>query len=159
MTQLHRIAFLGNQLPRRCGIATFTHDLHQALSAARPNLETSVVAMTDPNQSYDYPKSVCFQVREDYIGDYARAAEFLNAARFDVVNLQHEYGIFGGEAGGDIIRLLSGLDMPLVTTLHTVLTQPTSQQREVMRKIIDVSATIVVMSEKGREILLSSTLR
>ena len=70
--------------------------------------------------------------------------------------LQHEYGIFGGAAGSDIVLLLSRLNMPVVTTLHTVLTQPAPQQRDVMRKIIDVSAAVVVMSEKGREVLLSS---
>lgn len=155
MTGLRRVAFIGNQLPRRCGIATFTHDLHRAVSTARPNLETSVVAMTDPNQAYDYPRSVRFQVREDRIDDYVRAAEFLNTTHVDVVNLQHEYGIFGGEAGGDVVQLLSRLSMPIVTTLHTVLTNPTPAQREVMRQIVDTSAKVVVMSEKGRTVLLS----
>ena len=89
------------------------------------------------------------------IGDYVRAAEFLNNAGFDVVSLQHEYGIFGGEAGGNIIELLSRLEMPIVTTLHTVLAEPTPVQRDVMRQIIDASTKIVVMSEKGRELLRS----
>ena len=89
------------------------------------------------------------------IADYVRAAEFLNDAGFDVVSLQHEYGIFGGEAGGNIIELLSRLDMPIVTTLHTVLAQPTPVQRDVMRRIIDASTKIVVMAEKGRELLRS----
>ena len=156
MTRLHRIAFIGNQLPRRCGIATFTHDLHQAFSTAHPGLSASVVAMTDPHQTYEYPPNVRFQIQEEAIDDYVRAAESLNAARIDVTCLQHEYGIFGGAAGSDIVLLLSRLDMPVVTTLHTVLTQPTPQQRDVMRKIIDVSAAVVVMSEKGREVLLSA---
>ena len=155
MGPVRRVAFIGNYLPRRCGIATFTHDLHQAVSTARPGLGASVVAMTDPDQTYAYPQSVRFQVREESIDDYLRAADSLNAARVDVTCLQHEYGIFGDEAGGDIVRLLSRLTMPVVTTLHTVLTQPTSQQRDVMRKIIALSATIVVMSEKGRKVLLS----
>ena len=125
MKPLRRIAFIGNHLPRRCGIATFTHDLHQAVSASRPDLETSVVAITDPDHAYDYPKSVRFQVREEKVDDYVRAAEFLNAAHVDVVSLQHEYGIFGGEAGANVVQLLSRLDMPIVTTLHTVLADPT----------------------------------
>ena len=90
------------------------------------------------------------------IDDYVRAADFLNAARVDVVNLQHEYGIFGGEAGGNVVGSSSRLDMPIVTTLHTVLTNPTPAQREVMRQIIGVSTKIVVMSEKGRDVLLSA---
>ena len=153
MKLLQRVAFIGNHLPRRCGIATFTHDLHRAVSTVRPDLETCVVAMTDPGRSYDYPPAVRFQIQDEKIGDYVRGAEFLNNAGFDVVSLQHEYGIFGGEAGGHIIELLSRLEMPIVTTLHSVLAEPTPVQRNVMDRIIDISAKIVVMSEKGRELL------
>ena len=110
MKPLQRVAFIGNHLPRRCGIATFTHDLHRAVSTARPDLETCVVAMNDPGGTYDYPAAVRFQIHDETIDDYAEAAEFLNTARFDVVCLQHEYGIFGGEAGGHIIELLQRLD-------------------------------------------------
>src|SRR5689334_12122817 len=100
MKHPQRVAFIGNHLPRRCGIATFTHDLHQAVSTARPDLETCVVAMTDPGRAYDYPSAVRFHVHEDTIGDYLKAAEFLNDRDFDIACLQHEYGIFGGDAGG-----------------------------------------------------------
>ena len=121
MRALQRVAFIGNHLPRRCGIATFTHDLHRAVSTSRQDVETSVVAMTNPGNTYDYPSAVGFQVREDRFDDYAQAAKFLNDANFDVVSLQHEYGIFGGEAGGNVVDLLTRLNMPVVTTLHTVL--------------------------------------
>jgi glycosyltransferase involved in cell wall biosynthesis len=155
MRALQRVAFIGNHLPRRCGIATFTHDLHRAVSTSNQDLETCVVAMTNPGCTYDYPPAVRFQVREEMIDDYAQAAELLNNANFDVVSLQHEYGIFGGEAGGNIIELLSRLEMPVVTTLHTVLAEPTSAQRDVMRRITDTSAKIVIMSETARELLRS----
>jgi glycosyltransferase involved in cell wall biosynthesis len=155
MKPLQSVAFIGNHLPRRCGIATFTHDLHRAVSIARRKLETSVVAMTDVGQTYDYPAAVRFQIRDEAIGEYVQAAEFLNNECFDVVSLQHEYGIFGGDAGGNIIELLTRLEMPIVTTLHTVLQDPTPAQRDVMRKIVAVSTKIVVMSEKGRELLRS----
>ena len=124
MTPLRRIAFIGNSLPRRCGIATFTTDLQQAMSISRPDLETCIVAMNDHGQAYDYPPAVAFQINDDNIEDYVRAADFLNAGQFDVVCLQHEFGIFGGEAGGHILALLSRLTMPVVTTLHTVLAEP-----------------------------------
>jgi glycosyltransferase involved in cell wall biosynthesis len=153
MKPLQRIAFIGNHLPRRCGIATFTHDLHRAVATARPDLETGVVAMTDPGRTYDYPPTVSFQIHDEMIGDYVAAAEFMNTAGFDVVSLQHEYGIFGGAAGGNIIELLSRLKMPIVTTLHTVLPNPSPIQRDLMHRIIDASTKIVVMSEKGREFL------
>src|SRR5690242_11130329 len=123
-----KIALIGNYLPRRCGIATFTYDLHRALSISKPDLEAYVVAMSDHGRAYDYPPAVRFQVRDQVVEDYIRAADILNQARFDAVSLQHEFGIFGGEAGGHIIELLSRLRMPVITTLHTVLPTPTLAQ-------------------------------
>jgi glycosyltransferase involved in cell wall biosynthesis len=155
MSQFQRVAFIGNHLPRRCGIATFTHDLHQAVSMARPDLETCVVAMTNPGCTYDYPPAVRFQIREEVIDEYARGAALLSTANFDVVSLQHEYGIFGGEAGGNIMDLLSRLEVPVVTTLHTVLANPTPIQHDVMRRIVDTSAKVVIMSETARALLRS----
>lgn len=155
MSPLHRIAFIGNSLPRRCGIATFTTDLQQAVASSGAGVETSVIAMNDHGHGYDYPPSVHCQVRDERLEDYARAADFLNEGRFDVVSLQHEFGIFGGEAGGHIMALLSRLTMPVVTTLHTVLAEPTHLQRNVMERIVDASARVVVMAEKARDLLRS----
>jgi glycosyltransferase involved in cell wall biosynthesis len=155
MTPLRRIAVIGNSLPRRCGIATFTTDLQQAISTSRPNLESCIVAMTDHGQTYDYPPAVAFQIKDDKIEEYVRAAEFLNAGRFDTVCLQHEFGIFGGEAGAHILVLLSRLTMPVVTTFHTVLAKPTVTQREVMERIVAASSKVVVMANKARELLRS----
>ena len=156
MNSIERIAFIGNHLPRRCGIATFTNDLHRAVSLARSDLETGVVAMTDPGGAYDYPQAVRLAIQDENIGEYVAGAAFLNNAGFDVVSLQHEYGIFGGQAGGNITELLSRLEMPVVTTLHTVLAKPTPAQHDVMQRIIDISAKVVVMSEKGRQLLRSA---
>lgn len=153
MIALNRVAFIGNSLPRRCGIATFTTDLQHAVAASRPDLETVVVAMTDHGQAYDYPSTVGFQINDDQPEDYIRAAEFLNDGGFEVVSLQHEFGIFGGHSGSHILALLSRLNMPVVTTLHTVLAEPTKVQREVIVRISDISSKIVVMAEKGRELL------
>ena len=155
MKSIQRIAFIGNHLPRLCGIATFTHDLHRAVATARPDLATGVVAMTDPGGAYDYPKVVRMEIQDERVDDYIAAAEFLNNTGYDVVSLQHEYGIFGGPAGGNITELLSRLKMPVVTTLHTVLAKPTPTQRDVMQRIIDNSSKIVVMSEKGQQLLRS----
>jgi glycosyltransferase involved in cell wall biosynthesis len=153
VTPLRRIAVIGNSLPRRCGIATFTTDLQQAISASRPGLEVCIVAMTDHGQTYDYPRAVAFEIKDDNIDEYVRAADFLNAGRFDTVCLQHEFGIFGGEAGGHILVLLSRLTMPVVTTLHTVLAEPTAVQRAVLERIVEASSKVVVMAKKARELL------
>src|SRR5438552_494940 len=155
MTPLRRIAVIGNSLPRRCGIATFTTDLQQAIATSRPNLETCIVAMTDHGQAYDYPPAVAFQIQDDNIEEYPRAAAFLNAGRFDTVCLQHEFGVFGGEAGAHMLVLLSRLSMPVVTTFHTVLAKPTANQRTVMERIVEASSKVVVMANKGRDLLRS----
>jgi len=155
MTPLRRLAFIGNSLPRRCGIATFTTDLRQAIAASRHDLDTHIVAMTDRGQAYDYPSSVALQIKDNNIEEYARAADFLNTGRFDVVCLQHEFGIFGGEAGAHILVLLSRLTVPVVTTLHTVLAKPTAVQRAVLNGIVEASSKIVVMAEKARNLLRS----
>jgi glycosyltransferase involved in cell wall biosynthesis len=155
VTSLSRIALIGNSLPRRCGIATFTTDLQRAISSSRPQLATSIVAMTDREQTYDYPASVALQIKDDSIEAYADAAAFLNAGRFNIACLQHEFGIFGGDAGSHILELLSRLTMPLVTTLHTVLARPTAAQHAVMDRIVEMSSKTVVMASKGRELLRS----
>jgi glycosyltransferase involved in cell wall biosynthesis len=130
-------------------------NLDDKVSTCCIHWETFVVAMTETGAEYEYPREVLFDIREDIIGDYAQAAEFLNGADVDVVSLQHEYGIFGGEAGNNILKLLSRLEIPIVTTLHTVLTEPTPMQRTVMDQLVRRSAKIVVMAEKGRELLQS----
>jgi glycosyltransferase involved in cell wall biosynthesis len=155
MTAPLRIAFIGNSLPRRCGIATFTSDLQLAVAGSRPGTQTTIVAMTDRGQSYEYPPVVGMQIQAESPDDYARVAEQLNAARFDVVCLQHEFGIFGGESGAHVLSLLSRLNVPIVTTLHTVLSEPSPTQRRVLNELVALSSKVVVMAKKARELLCS----
>jgi glycosyltransferase involved in cell wall biosynthesis len=150
-----RLAFVGNSLPRQCGIATFTTDLQQAVAKSRVHIDTAIVAMTDHAGTYNYPSAVRLQINDEQIEEYAHAADFLNAGHFQAVSLQHEFGIFGGEAGNHVMALLSRLTMPIVTTLHTVLAEPQPVQRSVLKKIIDVSSKIIVMAEKARSLLHS----
>jgi glycosyltransferase involved in cell wall biosynthesis len=149
------LAFIGNSLPRRCGIATFTTDLQQAIAESIGGAATAIVAMTDGHRRYNYPPVVRMQVHDEALEEYQRAADFLNAGHFDAVCLQHEFGIFGGDAGSHITTLLSRLTMPIITTLHTVLAQPSEVQHRVLCEIADASSTVIVMAEKGRELLLS----
>jgi glycosyltransferase involved in cell wall biosynthesis len=155
VSALSRVAFIGNSLPRRCGIATFTTDLQQAVAKSPAAVETCIVAMTDHDNAYDYPSAVRLQINDGRLDDYERAATFLNAGQFGAVSLQHEFGIFGGEAGGYIMTLLARLTMPVVTTLHTVLAQPAPAQRGVLERVIASSSRVIVMADKGRELLRS----
>jgi glycosyltransferase involved in cell wall biosynthesis len=150
-----RLAFIGNSLPRRCGIATFTNDLQHAVVLSQPSAEAVIVAMNDAGQRYEYPAVVRVQINDDKVNEYARAADVLNAGNFDVVSLQHEFGIFGGDAGANILTLLSRLNMPIVTTLHTVLADPQPVQRRVLADVVGLSSRVVVMAEKAKELLIS----
>lgn len=155
LTKPRRVAFLGNSLPRRCGIATFTTDLQQAIAATGATSDTAIAAMTDDGRQYDYPPVVRLQIHDQKLEEYEWAAHLLNAEQFDVLSLQHEFGIFGGDAGSHVMTLLAKVDMPIVTTLHTVLAEPNPVQRRVLREIVDVSARVIVMGEKGRQLLRS----
>jgi glycosyltransferase involved in cell wall biosynthesis len=150
-----RIAFIGNYLPRECGIATFTTDLCTALAAEYGEERLFTIPVNDPESSYDYPKQVRLEITQEDIISYERAADFLNFNGNDLVCLQHEYGIYGGEAGSHILTLLRKLKMPLVTTLHTVLRDPDLSQRIVLEEIAQLSDRMVVMSKLAEELLCS----
>jgi len=148
-----RIAILGNHLPRQCGIATFTTDLSGAIAAEVSNADCFVVAMNDAGKRYAYPPRVRFEVAESDIASYRVAADYLNANKIDVVSVQHEYGIFGGEAGNYLLTLLRKLRMPIVTTVHTILGEPDSMQRRAMNEISRLSRRLVAMSAHGAALL------
>src|SRR5271157_6421599 len=148
-----RIAFIGNYLPRECGIATFTTDLCTALAAEFGEGRLFAIPVNDPDSSYEYPEQVRLEITQEDLGSYERAAEFLNYNGNDLVCLQHEYGIFGGSAGRYILALLRKLKMPLVTTLHTVLREPDGNQRIVLEEIAHLSDRLIAMSELAAQLL------
>ena len=148
-----RIAVVGNHVPRQCGIATFTTDLCDAITAEYGASGLRVAAVNDPNSSYVYPARVRNVIAEGDISSYRATANSLNAGNVDLVCLQHEYGIFGGKAGSHVLELLQHLTMPVVTTLHTVLRQPDPDQRSVMQQIAARSERLIVMSEYSSSVL------
>jgi glycosyltransferase involved in cell wall biosynthesis len=148
-----RIAVVGNYFPRRCGIATFTTDLCDALHAEYGTTELLALPVNDTEEGYAYPARVRFELSEDNLASYRQAADFLNFSNIDLVCLQHEYGIFGGRAGGHVLELLRRLRMPFATTLHTVLREPNPDQRRVMEEIATLSDRLIVMSQQSAEIL------
>jgi glycosyltransferase involved in cell wall biosynthesis len=150
---VRKVAFVGNFPPRKCGIATFTADILSATAEAHPQSQCIAVSVNDGHERYEYPAAVRFEIKEQDLSSYLQAADFLNISNVDAVCLQHEFGIYGGTAGGHILALLQELRMPVVTTLHTVLMQPNSDQRRVMDGVIALSTRLVVMAERGRQIL------
>ncbi len=157
------VAFVATYPPRKCGIGTFTQDLVKSLAhffnedvgpEAEDNLQ--VIAMNNlPQESYQFPPEVYFEIRDQYKEDYHDAAAFINLSPVDVVSLQHEYGIFGGPDGNHIIHLLNNLKKPVVTTLHTVLKEPSPGQEKTLKSIISFSTKLVVLAERAVDILKS----
>ena len=150
---IKRVAFIGNYLPRLCGIATFTTDLCEAFANEFKGTSCIALPVNDIEAGYAYPPRVRFELIEKDIESYCRAAYFLNINNVDMVSLQHEYGIFGGRAGSHVLSFLRELRMPIVTTLHTILNEPDPDQRRVLEEISSLSDRLVVMSERGLEFL------
>ncbi len=153
-TDTPSVAFLSDYLPRRCGIATFTYDLCESVAhQAAGKHDVFTVAVNDVPEGYPYPDRVRFEIRHNVTADYRLAAEFLNINQVSVVCLQHEYGIYGGPSGSHLLGLLRRLRRPLVTTLHTILRNPSDEQRAVLKEVIRLSTRLVVMSETAMDIL------
>src|SRR3979409_2226822 len=148
-----RIAVIGNYLPRHCGIATFTTDLCEAISAEYGSARLLALPVNDTELGYDYPARVRWSLAQDDIASYQQAAEFLNFNNIDMVCLQHEDGMFGGPARSHILHLLRGLKMPVVTTLHTVLREPDPNQLMVMEQVAELSDRLIVMSQLSSQFL------
>src|SRR5471030_346972 len=153
MPNTKNIAFLGDYIPRRCGIATFTADICEAVAAEFPSAQCIVGSVNDRPEGYDYPQRVRFEIDEQELDSYRRAAEFLNINNVEVVSVQHEFGIYGGPAGSHLLTFLRAVHMPVVTTLHTILSQPNAEQRAVMEELDVLSDRFIVMAERGRDML------
>ncbi len=147
------IGVVGTYPPRICGIATFSHDLVHALEQQQGQAVVKVAAMTRPPDGLAYPPEVGIRIRQESLSDYAAAAHALNES-FDVVCLQHEFGIFGGQDGELVTDLMKRVTVPIVTTLHTILHKPTAGQRDVLRRVAELSWRVVVMSETARRFLV-----
>jgi glycosyltransferase involved in cell wall biosynthesis len=151
--RIKHLALIGNFMPRKCGIATYTTDTYRALAERFPDLRVDVYAMDDHAGRYDYPAEVTRSIAEDDRFAYLDAARAIEASGAEAVWLQHEYGIFGGSAGEHILALLDRLSLPVIVTLHTVLEQPNPDERRVMDALLKRAARVIVMAERGRDIL------
>lgn len=147
------VALIGGFTPRRCGIATFTADVHASLKAAQPDLQIQVYAMTSAPSAFAFDASVTSTITEGDLQSYIKAAQDIDASGADVVWLQHEFGLFGGPAGDMVLELIDRIAAPLVITLHTVLANPNPDQMRVMCRLIAHASKLVIMSERSRDLL------
>lgn len=151
--RISRIALIGNFLPRKCGLATFTTDTYLALKHRYPDLKVDVWAMNDRPEGYDYPPEVTGSIAQQDLSAYAAAARAIEASGAEAIWVQHEYGIFGGPAGEHLLTLLNRTSLPVIVTLHTILEKPSADERRVMEALLRRASRVIVMAERGREIL------
>jgi glycosyltransferase involved in cell wall biosynthesis len=149
-----RVALVGNSLPRLCGISTFTCHLRDAILHANPNAQIDIFAL-DEDQEHSYGPEVCYVLNAQDRTQYRDCAQVINQGNYDAILLQHEFGIFGGQAGNYIVDLLQDLRIPILTTFHTILDSPNELQEAVMMSIIELSDHCVLMSKRGIDILKS----
>ncbi len=155
-----QVSFVSTYPPQKCGIATFCSDLLNNMKMMNGSGEKSsetgefeVVAMNKAGNIFNYEREVAFNIREKHRADYHHAADYINHSQVDVVSVQHEFGIFGGEDGNYINYLLAGLKKPAVTTLHTILEKPSKGQKKTLISICEQSVFVVVMTQKAINIL------
>ncbi|MDQ1275577.1 MAG: hypothetical protein QG610_1151, partial [Euryarchaeota archaeon] len=153
MNKQLKVLFIGTYVPKECGIATFTFDLLNSVSGVHDDIHCEVIALNDPSETYDYPEEVVFQIERNKLEDYHRAADFINQSDADIVCLQHEFGLFWGNAGDYIFTILSAINKPVITTLHTVIRDPQPEYRASTEKLIQYSEKLVVMSQTAVDML------
>ena len=140
------LLFVSSYIPRKCGIATFTKDLTKAINDLNPESLVEIVAMGDESsETYHYPPEVVATVEKNTVASYHAAANHINASDASIVSLQHEFGLFGGDSGDYIFEMLDRITKPVVTTMHTILDEPTAQQRSILFRLAERSEVVVVM--------------
>mgnify|MGYP003525298085 CR=1 FL=1 len=154
-----RLAIVSTYLPRRCGLATYAADLREALGVATEDVDAVIVAIDRDGLSYG--DEVLITINQDTIADYSAAAATLRAARIDAVLIQHEYGIFGGPDGANILELaraITAAGIPYLVTLHTVLSAPSPGQAATLRELCAGAAKVTAFTETARRMTVQSGL-
>lgn len=145
------VIYVSSYIPRKCGIATYTKDLTNAVNLLNSRSLAEILAINHEEEHLEYPWEAKFKIIHDDLSTYISAAEYVNQSHADVVSLQHEFGLFGGECGEYILPFVEALTVPLVTTFHTVVTDYQGKQAEILRRIAQKSEAIIVMMEDVAE--------
>jgi glycosyltransferase involved in cell wall biosynthesis len=153
-----KLAYIGTYPPRQCGIGTFTQNLYNSMitdpDSSDDPVEGYIVAINDNDLTYKYPDEVKLTIKQDYQQDYLEAVKTINLSGADLCILEHEFGIYGGQNGIYILPLLYRLEMPFVVTLHTILREPSYNEKAVLQEICKMASKVVVMSHKAVEFLV-----
>jgi len=154
-SQIKKVAFLSSFPPRQCGIATFTSDVIQSVTYQSPAIEPVVIAMEEPSaeSEREYPEIVKFVLPQNERGCYREAAEFINRSGAELLCIQHEFGLFGGEAGEWLLDIIKAVKIPVVTVFHTVLPNPEPEYYRVTQELVWASQQLVVLTNTAAQIM------
>lgn len=141
------VIYVSSYIPRKCGIATYTKDLTNAINLLNSHSLAEILVINHPEENLEYPWEAKFKIVHDDLATYLSAAEYVNQSHADIVSLEHEFGLFGGECGEYILPFVEALEVPLVTTFHTVVTDYAGKPAEILRRIAQKSEAIIVMME------------
>lgn len=139
--------YVSTYIPRPCGIATYTKDLTNAINVLNPGKLAEIAVLDNPEDNYQYPWEVKFRIAKNDLASYLQAADYINKSSAQLVNIQHEFGVFGGEWGNYLIPFMEQIKKPLITTLHTVVEEPESEMLSITKKIGFYSDAVTVMSQ------------
>ena len=151
-----KVVFISSYTPRKCGIATFTLDLISSMKLAGGDEFEPVVIAMQPEDELEYDKPVELKIRKDIKYDYVSAADYINFSNVDIVSIQHEFGLFGGEGGSYLSFLLERLNKPVITTLHTVLKKPPAEYFSSLKDVCEESEKVIIMNKRGINILIDT---
>jgi len=146
--------YISSYVPRKCGIATYTKDLTLAINLINPYSKAKIMALIRPDDKIDYPPEVKFKINQYKIDSYIRAAQHINKSKADIVILEHEFGLYGGEYGEYIIKLIELLSKPLIITTHTIPDDPDKGYGLVLKDIINFAEKVIVMMPESIQKLI-----
>lgn len=141
------VIYVSSYIPRKCGIATYSKDLTNAINLLNSRSLAEILTVSRIEEEIEYPWEAKFKIVYDELNTYLTAAQYVNQSHADLVSLQHEFGLFGGLVGEYIIDFAEALEKPLVTTLHTVVTDPGRKESEIIQRLANKSEAIIVMME------------
>jgi len=150
-----KVIYVSSYIPRKCGIATYTKDLTNDINQLNPFALAEIMALTKNGESIVYPWEVKFRINQDELSSFLNAADYINQSGSNIVCLQHEYGLFGGHCGEYILPFIEAIQKPIVTTFHTVIKEPSSDQGNVLKRILSRSDASVVMMKETKKRLVN----
>lgn len=149
-----RAIYVASYIPMRCGIATFTKDLVTAINNQNPEALAEIIVSDDNLEEYAFPWEAKYKINKEDASGYVETASYINQSSADIVCIEHEFGIYGGNDGEYLLPMIDSINKPIVTCFHTILTEPKSQQKYIMRRIVDASSAVVAMSQDSRQLLI-----